>query len=99
MSSKSVCRVACSWVDVGSFQTRLAVRFMILTASVRNILDTSSYVHMSYFEVHVNRMKSALKVYQNTGKMSSVPSSEARFSVHHFYETLYCPTEFCGDHL
>jgi hypothetical protein len=31
MSSESVCQVACSWVDVGS-------------ASVRNILDTTSYI-------------------------------------------------------
>jgi hypothetical protein len=42
MSSESVCQVARSWVDVGSFHTRLVVRFMIFTASVRNILDTPS---------------------------------------------------------
>jgi hypothetical protein len=29
MSSESVCQVARSWVDVGSFHTRLVVRFMI----------------------------------------------------------------------
>jgi hypothetical protein len=28
MSSESVCQVARSWVDVGSFHTRLVVRFM-----------------------------------------------------------------------
>jgi hypothetical protein len=39
MSSESVCQVARSWVDVGSLHTRLVVRFMIVTASVRNILD------------------------------------------------------------
>jgi hypothetical protein len=39
MSSESVCQVARSWVDVGSFHTRLVVRFVIFTASVRNILD------------------------------------------------------------
>jgi hypothetical protein len=44
MSRESVCQVARSWVDVGSFHTRLVVRFVILTASVRNILDTPSYV-------------------------------------------------------
>jgi hypothetical protein len=38
MSSESVCQVVRSWVDVGSFQMRLVVRFMIFTASVRNIL-------------------------------------------------------------
>jgi hypothetical protein len=43
MSSESVCQVARSWVDVGSFHTRLVVSFMIFTASVRNILDTPSY--------------------------------------------------------
>jgi hypothetical protein len=44
MSSESVCQVARSWADVGSFHKRLAVRFMIFTASVQNILDTPSYV-------------------------------------------------------
>jgi hypothetical protein len=44
MSSESVCQVARSWVDVGSFYKRLFLRFMILKASVRNILDMLSYV-------------------------------------------------------
>jgi hypothetical protein len=44
MSSESVCQVARSWVDVGSFHTRLVVRFMIFTPSVWNILDTPSYM-------------------------------------------------------
>jgi hypothetical protein len=39
MSSKSVCQVLRSWVDVGSFHKRLVVRLMIFTVSVRNILD------------------------------------------------------------
>jgi hypothetical protein len=43
MSSESVCQVTRSWVDVGSFHTRLVVRFMNFTASVRNILGTPSY--------------------------------------------------------
>jgi hypothetical protein len=42
MSSESVCQVARSWVDVGSFRTRLVVRFMVFIASVRNVLDTPS---------------------------------------------------------
>jgi hypothetical protein len=44
MSSESVCQVARSWVDVGSFHTRFVVRFMNFTASVRNILDTPPYI-------------------------------------------------------
>jgi hypothetical protein len=44
VSSESVYQVARSGVDVGSFDTRLVVRFMIFTESVRNILDTSSYM-------------------------------------------------------
>jgi hypothetical protein len=44
MSSESECQVAHSWVRVGSFHTRLVVRFIIFTASVRNILDTPSYM-------------------------------------------------------
>jgi hypothetical protein len=43
MSSESVCQVTRSWVDVGSFHTRLVVRFVTLTASVRYSLDTPSY--------------------------------------------------------
>jgi hypothetical protein len=42
LSSGSVCQVACSWVDVGSFHMRLVARFMNFTASVRNILDNLS---------------------------------------------------------
>jgi hypothetical protein len=48
MSSESVCQVARSWVDVGSFYTRLVVRFMIFTASVWNILDTPSYMKLFF---------------------------------------------------
>jgi hypothetical protein len=40
MSSDSVCQVSRSWVDVGRFHTRLVLRFVLFTASVRNILDT-----------------------------------------------------------
>jgi hypothetical protein len=46
MSSWSVCPVARSWVDVGSFHKRLVARFKIFTASVRNILDTPSWNEM-----------------------------------------------------
>jgi hypothetical protein len=46
MSSESVCLVAHRWVDVGSFYTRLVVMFMIFTRSVRNILDTPSYIRV-----------------------------------------------------
>jgi hypothetical protein len=41
MSNESVCQVAHSWVDTGSFHTHLVVRFMIFT--VQNIFDTPSY--------------------------------------------------------
>jgi hypothetical protein len=52
MPSESVCQVARSWVDVGSFHTRLVVKFMIFTAAVRNILDTPSYVlYIFYFKL------------------------------------------------
>jgi hypothetical protein len=50
MSSESVYQVSRSWVDVGSFHTRLVVGFMIFTASVRNILDflcTSIYFELA----------------------------------------------------
>jgi hypothetical protein len=33
MSSESVCQVARSWVDMGSFHMRLVVRFMIYSIS------------------------------------------------------------------
>jgi hypothetical protein len=44
--SESVCQVVRSWVDVGSFHTCLVVRFMICTASVRNIFYTPTYVNL-----------------------------------------------------
>jgi hypothetical protein len=46
VSSESVSQVARSWVDVGSFHTRLAVSFMIFTASVRNILDIPPHCYV-----------------------------------------------------
>jgi hypothetical protein len=44
MSSELVFLVAHSWVDVGSFNSSLFIIFMILTASVRNILDILSCI-------------------------------------------------------
>jgi hypothetical protein len=43
MSSESVCHVARSWVDVGSFRTRLFEVVYFAIASVREFLDTPSY--------------------------------------------------------
>jgi hypothetical protein len=50
MSSESVCQVARSWVDMGSFHMRLVLTFMTFTASPWNILDTPSYVSLSNSE-------------------------------------------------
>jgi hypothetical protein len=44
MSCESVCQVARNWVDVGSFHTRLFGVVYFAIASVREFLDTSSYV-------------------------------------------------------
>jgi hypothetical protein len=52
MSSESVFQVARSWVDMGSFHTRLAVRFMIFTASVRNIFRYIGRTTMSSESVY-----------------------------------------------
>jgi hypothetical protein len=43
MSSKPVCQVARSWVDVGSFYMRLFGVVYFAIASVREFLDTPSY--------------------------------------------------------
>jgi hypothetical protein len=43
MSVGSVGQVARSWVDVGSFHTRVVVRFVNFTSSVREMFDTTSY--------------------------------------------------------
>jgi hypothetical protein len=51
MSSESVCHVARSWVDVGNFNTRLFIIFVIRTAPVRNILDITSYCPPSIVRV------------------------------------------------
>jgi hypothetical protein len=44
MSSESVCQVARSWVDVGSFHTRIFGVLYYAVASVREFLDTPSYL-------------------------------------------------------
>jgi hypothetical protein len=44
MSSESVCQVARSWVDVGSFHTRLFGIVYFSIASVREFVDTTSCV-------------------------------------------------------
>jgi hypothetical protein len=43
MSSELVCKVARSWVGVGSFHTRLFGVMYFVIASVREFLDTPSY--------------------------------------------------------
>jgi hypothetical protein len=49
MSSESVCQVARSWVDEGSFHTRLFGVTYFAVASVPEFLDTSSYTHLSNY--------------------------------------------------
>jgi hypothetical protein len=44
MSGESVCQVARSWMDVGSFHTRLFGVVYFAIASVREFLDTPPYV-------------------------------------------------------
>jgi hypothetical protein len=44
MSSGSVCQVAYSWVDVGSFQMRLFWAVCFAIASIREFMDTASYL-------------------------------------------------------
>jgi hypothetical protein len=46
MSSESVCQVARSWVEVGSFQIGV-VYFAIV--SVRELLDTPSYGYLHFW--------------------------------------------------
>jgi hypothetical protein len=72
MSSKTVCQAARSWVDVGSFHTRLVVCFMIFTASVRK--------YFRYFLVlrhDVDRIKILIfftfgKIKRNENKMCAL---------------------------
>jgi hypothetical protein len=61
MSSESVCQVARSWVDVGSFHMRLIIIFMSYTSSVRNILDIPSYIKVKYFLFSLLRIKGLYK--------------------------------------
>jgi hypothetical protein len=44
MSSESVCQVARSWVDMGSFHTRLFGVVYFTIASVQEFLDTPLYI-------------------------------------------------------
>jgi hypothetical protein len=53
MSSKSVCQVARSWVDVGSFHTRLFGVVYFAIASVREFLDTPSYIILFSFKAFI----------------------------------------------
>jgi hypothetical protein len=62
MSSESVCQIARSWMEVGSFHTRLVVRFVIFTASVRNILDTASYYFKELSKFLMNTAGDELKI-------------------------------------
>jgi hypothetical protein len=43
MSSESVCQIAYSWVDMGSFHTRLFGVMYFTIASVQEFLDTPPY--------------------------------------------------------
>jgi hypothetical protein len=60
MSSESVCQVARSWVDVGSFHTRLFGVVRLAMALVREFLDTPSCTVMGIrrqvvLRQHLNR--------------------------------------------
>jgi hypothetical protein len=61
MYSESVCHVERGWKDEVSFQTRLVVRFIKLTPSIRNILDTPSHLcccnHYQGFDLSVVYLK------------------------------------------
>jgi hypothetical protein len=48
MSTESVCQVARSWVDVGSFHTRLFGVVYFAIASVREFLDTPSHFRNAF---------------------------------------------------
>jgi hypothetical protein len=52
MSCGSVCQVARSWVEMGSFHLRFSgeVYGFFFTASVRNILDTPSYAFTTPYD-------------------------------------------------
>jgi hypothetical protein len=73
-SSGSVCQVAQSWVDVGSFVKCLVLMFMIFTASVQSILDIFSYnlsatefLKISCFgQLQDAQMRHCTEKYQNT---------------------------------
>jgi hypothetical protein len=52
MSSESVCQVARSWVDVGSFHTRLFGVVYFAIASVWGFLDTPSYSRVSMIFIY-----------------------------------------------
>jgi hypothetical protein len=53
MSIESVCQIARSWVDVGRFHTRLFGVVYFAIASVREFLDTPSYVKHETVPAHV----------------------------------------------
>jgi hypothetical protein len=52
MSSESVCQIARSWVDVGRFHTRLFGVVYFAIASVREFMDTPSYMY-TYIYIYI----------------------------------------------
>jgi hypothetical protein len=64
MSSKSVCQVAHSWLDVGRFYMHLVIRFMIFKAPFRNISDTPSY------STKAELTETSVKAYKSRGIIS-----------------------------
>jgi hypothetical protein len=52
MSIESVHQVESIWVNVGSFHTRLMIRFVIFTSLIRNIVDTPSYRNVLIFKLY-----------------------------------------------
>jgi hypothetical protein len=67
MSSESLCQVARSWVDVGSFHTRLLVRFTTFTASVQNILDTPCIPTFCRDLIHTLKEDRSSRFFLNVG--------------------------------
>jgi hypothetical protein len=80
-------------VEVGTFHKSLVVRFVIFTASVRNILDTSSYVKRhkksSPFDQNFN-VKSGIKISDRVSVLTLSDPGIARFAADTHDKILSC---------
>jgi hypothetical protein len=90
MTSESVCQVARSWVDVNCFHTRLLGVVCFAIATVREFMDTSSYILVvstaEFFQDNITSQNYITKLHHN------ITSQYYITKLHHKIASQYCIT-------